>query len=309
MEAEESSLQLFGQEYFYGETLDSAVSRGACDAEQWMAAVNTAMAALENSACSSSLEAYDREVKELKDGVLSLETFSLFDKQVLQDWIFPILFDAGRKTPMRARWTNGVFYGANILRNAQGDIRLVDCEFAHITHFFQTDSSRLREFSVLPSELGTFPLAHPTVNMPTDELHFWLQHLQMLQEVVRPEFYLGDVPTILERVLTLASQVRQERSQIQAVWSAAVKHSQSVTVERDVLSNERDALRRQTIESGERIAKLETDVEQLKIARIEATRECQSMRASLSWKLTWPLRALRDTIETISNKAKNRLPG
>jgi hypothetical protein len=91
----------------------------------------------------------------------------------------------------------------------------------------------------------------------------------MLQEVVRPEFNLSSVPTILER----------------------------------------DALRRQTIESGERIAKLETDVEQVKIARIEATRECQSMRASLSWKLTWPLRALRDTIETISKKAKNRLPG
>jgi SAM-dependent methyltransferase len=372
MEAEESSLQLFGQEYFDGETLDSAVSRGACDAEQWMAAVNTAMAALENSTCSSSLEAYDRELKELKDGVLSLETFSLFDKQVLQDWIFPIIFDAGSKTQMRARWTNGDFYGANILRNAQGDVRLIDCEFARITHFFQTDSFRLREFSVLPSELGNFPLAHPTGNMPIEELHFWLQHLQMLQEVVRPEFYLSGVPTILERVLTLAFQVKQEHSQIQAVWSAAVKQAQSTTIERDALSkkrdvllkerdvllkerdalfkdrdalrderdtlrderdtlrderdalcderdalcderdalrDERDALRRQTIESGEKIAKLETDVEQLKIALIEATRECQSMRASLSWKLTWPLRILRDTIETIPHRAKNRRPG
>jgi hypothetical protein len=64
------------------------------------------------STCSSSLEAYDREVHELKDGVLSLEAYSQFDMQVLQDWIFPIIFDAGRKTPMRARWTNGDFYGA-----------------------------------------------------------------------------------------------------------------------------------------------------------------------------------------------------
>lgn len=210
-------------------------------------------------------------MNELKDGVLSLEAFSLFDKQVLQDWIFPILFEAGRKTPPRARWTNGDFYGANILRNAEGDIRLIDCEFARVTHFFQTDSFRLREFSVLPSGLGIFPFGCPKGNMPLEGFYFWLQHVQMLHLVVRPQFFLNEVPMIMERVLTLACELRQDASQIQGAWSAARKQARSIAFERDALrgerdalsgerdalSGERDALRLRTIEFGERIAKLD----------------------------------------------------
>jgi 2-polyprenyl-3-methyl-5-hydroxy-6-metoxy-1,4-benzoquinol methylase len=336
LEVEESSLQLFGQEYFAGETLDSAVARGACDARQWMAAANIAMAALEKSTCSSSLEAYDKEVKELREGVLSNAAFSRFDKQVLQDWIFPILFEAGRKVLIRARWTNGDFYGANILRNTHGEIRLIDYEFAFLTHFFHTDTFRLREFSVLPSDLGSLPLVHSTENSQVDELHFCLQYLQMLQEVIRPEVFLSHVPTIVERILTLVSQVSPEHSQMVAVSSTAIERVKSTAVERDAVRKERDAFReerdalrkerdalrkerdafreerdafcRRIVVSGESIVKLETDLEQLNIARNEAKRECQSMRASLSWRLTWPLRILRDAIEKIPDKAKNRLP-
>ena len=72
--------------------------------------------------------------------------------------------------------------------------------------------------------------------------------------------------------------------------------------ERDALRHECDALRRQAIQSGERIAKLETDVEHLKVTRFEAKRECHSMKTSLSWRLTWPLRLLRDTMYCTSTK-------
>ena len=72
--------------------------------------------------------------------------------------------------------------------------------------------------------------------------------------------------------------------------------------ERDALRHECDALRRQAIQSGERIAKLETDVEHLKVTRFEAKRECHSMKTSLSWRLTWPLRLLRDTITGLQQR-------
>jgi 2-polyprenyl-3-methyl-5-hydroxy-6-metoxy-1,4-benzoquinol methylase len=315
LEEEGSSLQLLGQEYFEGESLDLAVARGSCNAEQWMVSVNTAMAALEESTCSSSSEAYEREVNELKEGVLSFNALSLFDKLVLRDWIFPNFIEAGRKTPMRARWTNGDFHGGNILRNPQGEIRLVDCEFASLTHFFQTDSFCLREFSVLPSDLEKVSLVRAGENMLAEELHFWLQHLRMLHALIRPRFSLPGVPTIMERVLALGFELRQDRSQIQAAWSAVDNKAQSLALERDVLRQERDALheackvlRRQTMEASERVAKLETDVDHLKGEQSAANRKYNSMITSYSWKLTLPLRFLWDNIVEIADQAKRRFP-
>ena len=60
------------------------------------------------------------------------------------------------------------------------------------------------------------------------------------------------------------------------------------------------------IESGERIAKLDSDVEHLKVTRFEAKRECHSMKTSLSWRLTWPLRVLRDSSTALLDQLKRR---
>jgi hypothetical protein len=59
----------------------------------------------------------------------------------------------------------------------------------------------------------------------------------------------------------------------------------AITAGAKLSASERNALR-------DRIAALEKEVEHLKITRFEAKRECNDMKTSLSWRLTWPLRVL-----------------
>jgi glycosyltransferase involved in cell wall biosynthesis len=92
------------------------------------------------------------------------------------------------------------------------------------------------------------------------------------------------------------------------------KHERdAVRHDRDVLRHERDELRRnldaayrQTAESAERMAKLNSDIEELKITRFEAKRECHSLKTSLSWRVTWPLRVVRDRSAAVLNRLKSR---
>ena len=60
-------------------------------------------------------------------------------------------------------------------------------------------------------------------------------------------------------------------------------------------------------ESGKRVTQLEEEVEQLKITRFEAKRECYAMKTSFSWKLTWPFRVLRDMSVAFVCRSKHRL--
>ena len=53
-------------------------------------------------------------------------------------------------------------------------------------------------------------------------------------------------------------------------------------------------LQDQMIQSAERIRELEARIEHLKITRFEAKRENYRIKTSLSWRLTWPLRLLRE---------------
>ncbi len=100
--------------------------------------------------------------------------------------------------------------------------------------------------------------------------------------------------------------LRDERDALRDERDALRDERDTLRDERNALRNERDALRRQIIQSGERIAKLDSDVEHLKVTRFEAKRECHSIKTSLSWRLTWPLRVLRDASAAFLNQLKRR---
>jgi hypothetical protein len=87
----------------------------------------------------------------------------------------------------------------------------------------------------------------------------------------------------------------------------------TVAVERKALEHNLETLRSQLVRSEEGTRFLEREIDRLKIACSEAQRECQSMRSSLSWKVTWPFRLLRDSSVALlmSNRSKrstSRLP-
>ena len=68
---------------------------------------------------------------------------------------------------------------------------------------------------------------------------------------------------------------------------------------REELENEvrlNGELHRQSVQSEETIRKLHAEIEHFKITRFEAKRECHSIKTSLSWRVTWPLRLVRDRL-------------
>ena len=65
-------------------------------------------------------------------------------------------------------------------------------------------------------------------------------------------------------------------------------------------------LQEQSIESAERIRELKAEIEHLKITRFQAKRENYSIKTSLSWRLTWPLRVLRDAGAAFVHKSRAR---
>jgi glycosyltransferase involved in cell wall biosynthesis len=59
--------------------------------------------------------------------------------------------------------------------------------------------------------------------------------------------------------------------------------------------------------SAERISGLEAEIEHLKITRFEAKRRYHSITTSLSWRLTWPLRVIRDAGIAIFHKSQSEV--
>jgi SAM-dependent methyltransferase len=76
----------------------------------------------------------------------------------------------------------------------------------------------------------------------------------------------------------------------------------------DKLRRLEEELRSQSAQSSEQVRRLEEQVGQLDLARIETEQLCQSISTSLSWKLTRPLRVLRDgdAITSILKKIQQR---
>jgi hypothetical protein len=59
--------------------------------------------------------------------------------------------------------------------------------------------------------------------------------------------------------------------------------------------------------SAQRISRLEAEIEHLKITRFEAKRKYHSITTSLSWRLTWPLRVIRDAGIAIFHKSQSEV--
>ena len=66
-------------------------------------------------------------------------------------------------------------------------------------------------------------------------------------------------------------------------------------------------LHEQSTESAERIRALKAEIEHLKITRFEAKSENYRIKTSLSWRMTWPLRLLRDAGAAFVRKSRARV--
>src|SRR5271163_4197762 len=84
------------------------------------------------------------------------------------------------------------------------------------------------------------------------------------------------------------------------------KRSEVITQLGEKVHHLEDQLHSLTSQSADKVRRLEEQVEQLNVSRFEAERLCNSMSASFSWRLTRPLRVLRDAVATKLNKVQHR---
>ena len=96
-----------------------------------------------------------------------------------------------------------------------------------------------------------------------------------------------------------AAKVRQLEEQLHSQSSQSAESSAKVRQLEEQLHS-------QSSQSAAKVRQLKQQVEHLNLTLRKARRLCHSMSTSLSWRLTWPLRVLRDAGVTTINKLQRR---
>lgn len=168
--------EAIAEEFFTGAPLD------AIDREHARAAFARSCALLENTERRSTDAARAAEWHTWTQQLLAAPSWTPAEHAALERSVLPPLFAALSATPATTRWTNGDFVAANLLVDDAGEVRLIDTEFAHATHFWREDAVRFHALSPLARQRpDLFTSALPDAG-PAWHLFFWLRQWQLEQE-------------------------------------------------------------------------------------------------------------------------------
>ncbi|HEV8073735.1 MAG TPA: glycosyltransferase family 2 protein [Opitutaceae bacterium] len=267
-----------GIEFFDGRNLDSLAVEGQLTPAEALKHGGAVLAALERTFQPSNVEAAAQEIDALFAQVCALPIFAEFDRNFLQQVVFPFVRAGALAGPGRTRWTNGDLIPRNVLADKQGKVRLVDYEFAVRTHFFAEDAWRWRTFSALPPEVRELPgLGDGVMPEPWIEAFFLLRHLILAHDINGAQKAAVDLQPALDRLVGLA------------VDGHAAFHA-SLFLQRLASVSRLKELGRAV--TGDALSEL-TRLRDLLYQREEKIR---AMQESFSWQSTAPLRALRRTL-------------
>ena len=210
------------------------------------------------------------------------------ENRELETWLHEV-FESSRGAYYVNRGTDLVTMEAGKKAHEQRDVVTAELQNTWAKHVIERDVLRT-ERDVLRTERDVLRTERDVLRTERDVLRTERDVLRTERDVLRTE---RDV-------------LRTERDVLRTERDALRTERDCLRYKRDILRDDRDAVRLQAKESGERISKLNSEVEQLKVTRFEAKRECQSMRNSLSWRLTWPLRIVRDRSAALFHQLNRR---
>lgn len=196
--------EYLGTELFHAQNVDGLVFSGKLPVEDAVKLGERALVALEHTMRESSSAAASRELDEFFAKVLASPLFGGLDRPFLSDVIFPFIRNGALEGQQNVRWTNGDFVPRNLLVDSQGNLRLVDCEFAAETHFFVEDFWRWRTYSNLPA--GSRDLAQSRgrdLKGAWSEAYFLLRQLILMHEVNESSVAVSEMRRAIERLLIL----------------------------------------------------------------------------------------------------------
>lgn len=138
-----------------------------------------ACAALEATSRRSTESARHAEWQEWCRRLLATIPWTDAERDSLSREILSRLYTALAQETPTTRWTNGDFTAANLLVSESGDVRLIDAEFAHATHFWREDAVRFHTLSpIARRHPAVFSTVLPDAG-PAWHLFFWLRQWQL----------------------------------------------------------------------------------------------------------------------------------
>jgi hypothetical protein len=169
---------LLGVEWFVGASLEHSLRDGALALADSRKIIHRLHATLAATRAPSTTDAAAEEFEDFAAHVLRAAVISEVDRVLLRELVLPFIRDHALRGAVETRVTNADFIARNVLVAGDGSFRLIDCEFAHRTHFFAADAWRWREFSDLPASLlAADPESAGTQIEPWVEMYSILQHL------------------------------------------------------------------------------------------------------------------------------------
>ena len=253
------------REFIDGKTVEYLVSIGkltTADAHHQAAKIQQA---LDATTKPSDISAAKAEASHILEQFYALPFLSALDRAVFREMLAPLIISGIETTQPRTRWTNGDFTPHNLLIDPHGAARLIDYEFANRTHFFAEDSWRWRTFShpAQASEDSAPAVPEPAPSPPWLEIFFWAKQLVLSHETILPE------PASIDSVHAMRHIVEQ-------AGLAGVRLDSSLF-----------------LQSASPDARLQAEVDRLKIERHELSDKITRMHRSRSWRYTAWLRAIR----------------
>ena len=245
---EDGERHLFGQEFFEGTPIDEKYASNEINDEGVAKIVTKIQKTFSSLEVESTHEALLEEFSEFKETILSNNSLHLFDKDFLNKCVFPYLEDSLLPKSYSVRWSPGDLAARNILVDDDLNIRIIDCEFAHQTHFHEEDWIRLAVFSS-----GNFK-AIPSVEKrlervePWYHIYLWLRQTWLNRTIWQngdyKHFASEDLYTVLKLTESFGTNNKNVSLLIHGVLEAAQISLNEISIENDIRiqkENELDA--------------------------------------------------------------------
>ena len=180
---------LFGQEHVEGRSLDEIRTAGDLSDSDADKLLGDLFGKLSKGLEKSTKDGARLEFEEIFEKLSRIRYFPQKDLHLISDYVRPIVQDSLRAYRQR-RWSNGDMHGRNIMVKGDGKPVLIDCEYAHNTHFFDEDWFRLKTFSS-PSIASLECVENRFRQLPIEiKVYHWFRQILLTRSILSGKSYL-----------------------------------------------------------------------------------------------------------------------
>jgi GT2 family glycosyltransferase/SAM-dependent methyltransferase len=270
--SEDKEFDLFGQEFFAGQPIDESLVSGRTSEQEVTEILEKLRIALESLEADSSEAAIHSELDDFGKLLMQNKFLGDVDRAIINESLLPYLREKSASFIPTIRWSNGDMAARNIILSEDGDFRIIDCEFAHQTHFFDEDWVRLSRYS--HPQFSSLPFFEKRLEKSMEFFwpYFWLRQALLDLQVHEKESCPDFLKVNLSNACLGANFDSSSKNDFSLILSGIANHFRQVE-------------RKHFVECHGRL-----DAE---LSNVELDSRINRIQDSASWKTTAPLRFLR----------------